>query len=81
MVCAPTLEVMEPGIFPLEMAPNGIWGGAQGTGKGQGEQPAVLAALVGIVGRFLPSLSDWYLIFRRWNIRFVGLFPWLRGIY
>lgn len=30
---------MEPGIFPPEMAPNRSWGGTQGTGEGQGEQP------------------------------------------
>lgn len=40
MVCSPCLEVMEPGILPPEMAPNRSWGGAQGTGEGQGEQPA-----------------------------------------
>lgn len=44
-------------------------------------QSQVLAALVGLMGRFLPSVSDWYLIFQRWNVRFVALFPWLRGIY
>lgn len=84
VVCCPTLQVMEPGIFPPEMAPNRSWGGAQGTGEAQGEQlwqSQVLAALAGIMGRFLLSVSDWYLIFQHWNIRFVGLFPWLRGIY
>lgn len=44
-------------------------------------QSQVMAALMGIMGRFLPSVSDWYLIFQRWNVCFVGLFPWLRGIY
>lgn len=45
------------------------------------QQSQVMAALVGIMGRFLPSVSDWYLIFQCWNVCFVGLFPWLRGIY
>lgn len=44
MVCAPTPEVMEPGIFPLEVAPNRIWGGAQGTGEGQGEPPGPVSS-------------------------------------
>lgn len=55
-----------PGIFPLEMAPNRIWGGAQGTGKGQGDQSVAEpgpGSSGGIMERFLPSVSDWYLIF------------------
>lgn len=75
MVCVPTMEVMEPtGDGEQHRAlvkdrGNSLW------------QSQVLAALVGIMGRFLPSVSDWCLIFRRWNVRFVGLFPWLHGIY
>lgn len=66
------------------MAPNRVWGGAQGTGKGQGDQSVAEpgpGSSGGIMGRFLPSVNDWCLIFRCWNVRFVGLFPWLRGIY
>lgn len=83
-MCSPCLEVMEPGIFPLEMAPNRSWGGAQELAKDRGDSPwqsQAMAALLGTMGRFLLSVSDWYLIFQRWNTHFVGLFPWLRGIY
>lgn len=39
------------------------------------QQSQVMAALVGIMGRFLPSVSDWYLIFQRWNVCFCWLVP------
>ena len=35
----------------------------------------------GYRGEVLPSVNDWYSIFRCWNVCFVGSFPWLRGIY
>lgn len=84
VVCCPTPQVMEPGIFPPEMAPNRTWGGNRALVKHREsslQQSQVLAALAGIMGRFLLSVSDWYLISQHWNIRFVGSFPWLRGIY
>lgn len=67
-----------------EMVPNRSWGGAQGTGEGEWEQPTAKpghSSSSGYHGEVLPSVSDWYSIFRRWNVCFVGLFPWLRGIY
>lgn len=59
-------------------------GGAQSTSEGEEEQPAAepgRGGSGGCRGEVLPSVSDWYSIFRRWNVCFVGLFPWLRGIY
>lgn len=59
-------------------------GGAGSTSKEVGEQSAAEpgpGSSGGSHGEALPSVSDWYSIFQRWNVCFVGLFPWLHSIY